>query len=173
MPIRATELGWILETNAMGYALGLTQAGLLAHRYWGTRLPAATDYPPAPEPVGASSFDSRAHLTPEEYPCRGGIRYIDPCLKVAFADGVRDLVLRFARATIDNGAIPELQIELVDACYPFKVTLIYRIHEAYDLVERSATITTTGDAPIAVERAWSAQWHVPKGHDYQLSHLTG
>jgi alpha-galactosidase len=173
MPIIATDNGWILATNATGYALGLTQAGLLAHRYWGARLPAATDYPTTPEPVGASSFDSRAHLTPEEYPGHGGIRYVDPCLKLAFADGVRDLVLRFGRATIDDGEIPELRIELVDAFYPFQVTLIYRVYEAYDLIERAVTLSNTGDATIVLERAWSAQWHLPAGHDYHLSHLTG
>ncbi len=42
MPIHTTEQGWVLETHAAGYALGVNRAGLLAHRYWGARLPYPT-----------------------------------------------------------------------------------------------------------------------------------
>ena len=44
MPIHTTEQGWVLETAATGYALGLNQAGLLVHRYWGARLMTPGDY---------------------------------------------------------------------------------------------------------------------------------
>ena len=39
MAIRALENGWVLETRETSYALGLNQAGLLTHRYWGMKLP--------------------------------------------------------------------------------------------------------------------------------------
>ncbi len=49
MPLHATDRGWVIETQTTGYALGVNNAGLLAHRYWGTRLPRADHYPPAPD----------------------------------------------------------------------------------------------------------------------------
>src|SRR5690349_211985 len=121
MPIATTESGWVLETLSTGYALGLNAAGLLVHRYWGARLPAADDYPPPPISSGWASFNGAAQLDPEEYPAYGGIKYIEPCLKVTFADGVRDLLLRFDSAEVDAGA-DELHIHLRDTAYPLGVT---------------------------------------------------
>jgi alpha-galactosidase len=173
MPIHTTEQGWILETETTAYALGLNAAGLLAHRYWGPRLPYPEDYPAAPDPRPWASFNGAAQRTPEEYPAYAGTKYIDPCLKLTFADGVRDVVLQFDRAEAQEDATPELQLHLRDAYYPVRLTLRYRVHEAYDLVERSATLTNDGDTPVTVERIWSAQWHLPPGDDYRLTHLTG
>lgn len=173
MPIQATDRGWILETRTTAYALGLNDAGVLAHRYWGARLPYAEDYPAAPNPGGWVSFNGPSQLTPEEYPGYAGLTYIEPCLKVTFDDGVRDVVLRFDRADVRDGDVPELEIRLRDAAYPLQVTLRYRVHEAHDLIERSASLTNTGSTPVIVERVWSAQWHLPPGDGYRLSHLTG
>lgn len=173
MPIHAAERGWVLETANTGYALGLNEAGLLAHRYWGARLPNVGDYPPAPSPNEWASFNRPAQLTPEEYPGYEDMKYIDPCLKVTFADGVRDVVLRFEAAEVIEGEMPELRVHLRDTYYPLRVTLNYRVHEAYDLIERYVTATNLGETPILIERIWSAQWHLPRGESYRLSHLTG
>ena len=51
--------------------------------------------------------------------------------------------------------------------------LYYRVHEAYDLIERWVTVKNGGETPIVLERIWSAQWHLPRGVDYRLSHVTG
>ena len=173
MPIYATEHGWVLETHNTGYALGLNPAGLLTHRYWGARLPAVDDYPPPPSPRDWASFNRPAQLTPEEYPGYEDIKFTDPCLKVTFADGVRDVVLRFDSAQVTEGETPELRLRLRDAHYPFTVTLHYRVHAAYDLIERFVTATNLGETPITLERIWSAQWHLPRGEGYRLTHVTG
>jgi alpha-galactosidase len=172
MPIATTESGWVLETQSTGYAFGLNPAGRLIHCYWGTRLPQLGDYPAPSSSEGWASFNGPAQLEPEEYPGYGGASYIDPCLKVTFADGVRDLVLLFDSAQVDDGA-SELHIYLRDAAYPFRVTLHYRVHADYDLIERWVTATNDGDAPIAIERIWSAQWHMPLDEEYRLTHLSG
>ncbi|HNP71757.1 MAG TPA: alpha-galactosidase [Kouleothrix sp.] len=173
MPIHATEHGWVIETDATGYALGLNPAGLLAHRYWGARLNDPADYPAAPDPLGWASFNHPAQLTPEEYPGHAGHKFAEPCLKLAFADGVRDVVLRFEAAEVLPGDTPELRVRLRDSAYPLAVTLHYRAHERYDLIERWATVRNDGDAPVTLERVWSAQWHLPPGDTYRLTHLTG
>ncbi|MFL5733852.1 MAG: alpha-galactosidase [Chloroflexia bacterium] len=175
MAILASEHAWVLETKASGYAFGLNEAGLLAHRYWGPRLPRLADYPAAPNPAFWASFESPAQRTPEEYPGHGGIKFIDPCLKVTFANGVRDVVLRFAGYDLRDGPrdTSELQVHLKDRDYPLRVTLHYRVHEAYDLVERWATVANDDTAPIWIRRVWSAQWHMPTGVDYRLTHVSG
>lgn len=173
MPITMTDRGWVLETRTTGYALGLDEAGLLAHRYWGPRLSGPADYPPAPEPAAWASFNNPAQLTPEEYPGYEDMKFVEPCLKLSFADGVRGTVLRFASAEVHDGDAPELRIHLRDAAYPLRVTLHYRVHADYDLIARWVTAANEGDAPITIERIWSAQWHLPPGDTYRLSHLTG
>ncbi len=157
----------------MGYACGVNPAGLLANRYWGPRLPCLADYPPAPDPAFSASFESPAQRTPEEYPGHGGLKYIEPCLTVTFADGVRDLALQFAGAAVAETLLPELRLTLRDRDYPFEVVLHYRVHEASDLIERWATVSNRGDTPLDLLRVWSAQWHPPAGTDYRLTHLSG
>ncbi len=172
MPIDAAENAWILEMKSAAYALAVDPAGVLAHRYWGPRLPYREDYPPASSPHSWASFDMASNLTREEYPCYAGTRYVEPCLKVTFCDGVRDVVPRFTHAELD-GDNATLRLHLRDAYYPFEITLHYRAHVAYDLLERWATLTNQGDAPVVLERAWSAQWHLPPGEHYRLTHLAG
>ena len=173
MPIRTITQGWVLETQTTAYALGMNDAGRLSHRYWGIRLPYLEDYPSATNPGGWASFNGPAHLTPEEYPAYGGLSYIDPCLKVTFADGVRDLVLQIDANKQADASQTELAIHLRDVYYPLLVTLHYRIHPHYDLIERWVTLHNEGDTPITLERVLSAQWHLPTSGNYRLSHVNG
>ncbi len=91
MPIHTLQDRWIPETDHTGYAFGLNNVGLLANAYSGERL---SDCPAAPIP-SICPFEPQSHLTREEYPAHGGVKYTDPCFKLKFADGVRDVVLRF------------------------------------------------------------------------------
>src|SRR5260221_10218842 len=104
MTIYTSPCGWVLETQSIGYAFGLNPAGRLIHSYWGARLPQIDDYPVPSSSEGWASFNGPAQLEPQEYPGYGGANYIDPCLKVTFADGVRDLLLQFDSADVDHGA---------------------------------------------------------------------
>lgn len=171
MPIHARPDFWILETQHSAYACGLNQAGRLAHAYWGARLPHADDYPAPPNAAPYASFNGPEHRTPHEYPAWAGLDYSEPCLKLHFADGVRDAVLVFDSA--EQPGPEELRLTLRDAHYPLRLTLVYRVHSAFDLIERHAELTNLGDAPITLERAFSACWHLPPGEGYHLRHLNG
>ena len=173
MPIQMDAQGWALELTHSAYVLGLDSAGRLVHRYWGPRLPRTEDYPSAPVVKAWASFNGEAHLTLQEYPVYGGPDYTDPCLKLRFHDGVRDVVLRFESAETPLGDVPELCIHLRDEVYPLRVSLHYRLHEAHDLIERWVTLHNLGDAPIHLERVFSAQWHLPPGRAYTMRHMTG
>jgi alpha-galactosidase len=173
MPIRAIAQGWALETNTTGYALGINKAGRMANRYWGAHLPYADDYPIATETHGWASFNGPTHLTSEEYSGYAGVSYVQPCLKVTFADGVRDVVLNLDMVEQSGDPQTELYIRLHDAYYPLSVTLHYRVHADYDLVERWVTVTNDGETSITLERIFSSQWHLPRGTEYRLTHVNG
>jgi len=170
MPISLHNSLFILETDRTAYAFGLNQAGLLAHSYWGERLPFLDDYPVPPNPGAWGPFNNPSQLTPEEYPGYEDMKYVEPCLKVTQADGVRDISPRFEDCEIDAET---LRITLRDGVYPLRVTLHYRVIAAYDLIERWATLTNDGAVPMTIERAFSAQWHLPTGDHYRLTHLHG
>ncbi|MDZ4770589.1 MAG: alpha-galactosidase [Chloroflexota bacterium] len=170
MPVYQTAHGWVLETRTSGYALGINAAGRVAHRYWGARLPYAADYPPPIDSNGWASFNAGDQIVPGEYPAWAGASYVEPCLKATFADGVRDVVLRYSDAAIDDET---LTVTLHDAHYPLMVRLHYRVHAAYDLIERWVTLTNSGADVIQLDRVWSAQWHVPPSAGYRLTHLSG
>ncbi|MFV9506029.1 MAG: alpha-galactosidase [Oscillochloridaceae bacterium umkhey_bin13] len=173
MPITATHDGWLIETAHTAYVLGINPAGALTHAYWGPRLPDPGDYPAPPNPGPWSAFNNPGQLTPEEYPVYADLKFIEPCLKLSFADGVRDLRLSFGATTLDPDPVPTLQITLHDPTYALVVTLHYRAHERYDLIERSATISNQGTVPVHLERVWSALWHLPTHGRYRLRHMVG
>ena len=171
MPIFANEQGWVLETRNTGYALVVSGARRPLHRYWGVRLPYPEDYPVVSDARSWASFNASAHRTPEEYPTYAGASYIDPCLKATFADGVRDVVLQVE--AVESATQEELHIRLRDIYYPFLVVLHYRVYPDYDLIERWVTVMNEGDTPVTLERVLSAQWHLPRGSDYRLTHVNG
>jgi alpha-galactosidase len=174
MPITAQDQTWILETDHTAYTFGLNAFGLLTHAYWGPRLLAPEDYPPPPTGMSWASFNNPPHLTPEEYPAYHEMKFIEPCLKVTFANGARDAALRFQSAHIKPGdGETSLHISLRDRTQPFEVLLTYTLYEGHDLIGRSATLVNHGTEPVLVERMWSAQWHLPVGDSYRFSHLTG
>jgi alpha-galactosidase len=173
MPIHTSTNYWVLETRHTAYAFGLNKANLLSHCYWGKRLPFVKDYPAPFEPEHWASTDGYDHFIPEEYPGYAGTKYIDPVLKVTFADGVRDVVLEFQDFQTSASPQPTLALCFKDSYYPLQVTLHYRIHEEYDLIERWTTLENLGTDPILVERAFSAKWTMPQGDDYSLTHMYG
>ena len=58
----------------------------------------------------------------EEFPACEGSRYFEPGIALAFADGVRDLRLRFAGAEVDEDR-DIIQVRLEDPQYPISVIL--------------------------------------------------
>ncbi|HPH97387.1 MAG TPA: alpha-galactosidase [Anaerolineaceae bacterium] len=173
MPIFRHNSLWILETAASGYAFGLNPAGLLAHAYWGPRLPFPSDYPLPPNPAPWASFNGAGQLTPEEYATYAGPKYTDPSILLTLPDGVRDLVLTYEDEQIVPSPQPELHLHFRDAHYPVKLTLHYRLYEDCDLIERWVTLSNQGPEPLIISRLFSALWNLPPGDNYRLTHLTG
>lgn len=173
MPINCLNQTWILETVNTGYALGINADGLLAHSYWGVRLPRLEDYPSPPIGEKWASFNNAAHLTPEEYPTPHGMKFTQPGIMVRFADGVRDFWVRFDSFEILHSSTSELCLHFQEEHYPVRLSLHYRLFETEDLIERWVSITNSGNEPVELQRILSASWNFPPWNRYRISYLTG
>jgi alpha-galactosidase len=65
-----------------------------------------------------------------------------------------------------------LSVTLADIHYPFAVTLHYRVHEEFDILERWQTAENLGTEPIVLERFYSAEFVLP-GNGYRSINFNG
>ncbi|MGA7244802.1 MAG: glycoside hydrolase family 36 N-terminal domain-containing protein, partial [Terracidiphilus sp.] len=78
-----------LDGGNVTYAFGVNTRGELQQLYWGGRL-GVTDHIPQAIPAREwASFDSSYSTTPQEYAGWGAGLFVEPALKVTFADGNR------------------------------------------------------------------------------------
>jgi alpha-galactosidase len=158
-----------LDGGNVTYAFGVNSRGELQQLYWGGRL-SGTDHVPAAIPKReAASFDSSYTTTPQEYAGWGAGLFVEPGLKVTFADGNRDLVLHYDH---HESATDGFNIVLKDIKRQVFVTLHYAIDPGSGILSRSATIENKEEQPITIEQAAAAAWSIPAGH-YTLDYLTG
>ncbi|HVU68952.1 MAG TPA: alpha-galactosidase [Ktedonobacteraceae bacterium] len=157
---------WALVTERSTYALGVTETGLVHNLHWGQRLTSLADVSLAASLRAHSSQDPLPGALSEEYPAFGGLRYGELAARVEFADGVRDLDLRYERfeLAVEADSLPCLTLYLRDSQYPLTVALRYQVDVAHDLIIRSATFLNAGEAPVRLERAFSAAWHLPPNY---------
>ena len=164
--VNEEKLIFSLETDATTYSFAIDDKGLLRHLYWGKRL-ANVDDLEVPTINEISSNDPAIHITPEEYPVFGGLRYKEHCLKVRFADGVRDLVYVYKKYKLVEKNT--LEIHLKDSCYNFGIVLRYVVHANENLIERSCKVVNEMDEDVVVEAIYSGQLHI----SHQNLTLTG
>ncbi len=161
-----------LTGGAAEYDIGIDDDGYVRPAYWGAAIgpagPVALPALPPPPVVGA--MDPHSSVTAQEYPGQGGGIVTDPGIKVAFADGNRDLVLKYRSHQIDGNT---LTIELMDILRPFSVTLRYVVDEETGIVGRSATARNDGPAPVRIDQIAAATLTLPHQPDYRLSYLSG
>ena len=161
---------FLLETDHTSYVFGVNENGALQNIYWGGRVTRAEDFRPARTVENHASFESREGQSPEEYPGWGGMQYAEPCLKVTFGDGVRDVALRYDSHEL---GVESVTVHLKDISYRLHVDLVYRVFPANDVIRRYAKITNETGQPVTIESAQSAVWYLPAGDGYRLSYLSG
>jgi len=159
-----------LDGGNSTYALGVNEHGELQPLYWGGRIGAHDVVPPAHSLPEVASFDSPYTTTPQEYAGWGAGLFTEPALKVTFADGNRDLVLHFVRATKNTPQAVDVQLK--DISREIYVTLRYSIDPDTGILARSADIENREKQPVVIEQAAAAQWTLPPAR-YTLSYLTG
>jgi alpha-galactosidase len=164
---------FVLETTRTSYVLGVNEQNEVQLVHWGGRLARDADLEPARTREGYS-FESRAGLSEIEYPGWGGLRFAEPCLKATFADGVRDVVLKYASHEIRDNT---LVLHLKDITYDLGVELVYRVFPAHDIVAKHATIRNGTSSPVVLESAASGvfhmPFHLPNDRIFRLTHLAG
>ncbi len=160
---------WLLESGDSAYAFGLDEAGVLAHCYWGARLPNANDYPRPISPDRWDAFEPPAHRTSHEIGTGERGAYSERTIDITFSNRERGFAPRFKSASITGDT---LDIVLVDAFHPFEARVRYTIL-APNLFERSISVTNTGSQAIKLERLLSASFNLPGTRPYAMTHLDG
>ena len=164
---------FVLETERTSYVLGVNEQNEVQLAYWGARLQRDADLDPVRTRAGYA-FESEAGQSEIEYPGWGGLRFAEPCLKVTFADGVRDLVLKYASHEVQGD---RLVLHLKDIEYDLGVDLAYRVFPRHDIVAKQATIRNGTTGAVVVESAASGVWYMPyrlpSDRTYRLTHLAG
>jgi alpha-galactosidase len=160
-----------LDGGNTTYVFGVNPHGELQQLYWGGRLAMGDKFPQAePKPEWAS-FDGSYNTTPQEYAGWGQGLYVEPALKISFADGNRDLVLHYVSHTARENGL-DVELRDVDPKHPVKVVLHYQMDPVSGILARSATIRNEGAEPFTIEQAAAAGFALPAG-DYMLNYLTG
>ncbi|HEY1984674.1 MAG TPA: alpha-galactosidase [Terracidiphilus sp.] len=158
-----------LDSKNVSYAFGVNGRGELQQLYWGGRLGDHDAIPPARPMREWASFDSSYTNTPQEYAGWGAGLFVEPALKISFANGNRDLVLHYESHTVKSDG---LDVVLKDIERKIYVTLHYSIDADSGILGRSATIENREPQPVTVEQAAAAAWSLPAAH-YSLNYLTG
>jgi alpha-galactosidase len=159
-----------LDGGNSTYAFGVNERGELQTLYWGGRISPRDNVPPAQSNPEWASFDSSYTTTPQEYASWGAGLFTEPALKVTLADGNRDLVLHFVKATPNDAQ--SLEILLKDISREVYVTLHYSIDSETGILARSASMENREKQPIVIDQAAAAQWTLPPAR-YTLNYLTG
>ncbi len=160
---------WVLESGETSYVFGVNERSELQHVYWGKRIWRDQDWKPAHSFPQWDGVDPSTNTTPEEYPGWGGLRFFEPCVKIALADGVRDQVLKYASYEIHED---ELTVRLRDVSYDVQVDLAYRVYPE-GVLRKQTTIRNQTRQALTVESAQSGVWHLPAAQGYRLSYLSG
>lgn len=166
----AEEQIFEIRTRRTSYVFGIGSGGTVQHLYWGEPV-AARECASLLKPWLHSSFDAEVNRDKEEYGGWGGSHYAEPCLKVKFAGGVRDLKLRYAGH--DILAEDRLIVRLADADYRLRAEIGYRVSGEHDLIEREVTVYNDEEQPVRIDQIMSAAWSVPAMPSARLTHVTG
>jgi alpha-galactosidase len=173
---------WLIRLGSTAYAFGLADEGTaLRHLYWGADagdMPALRDSDPAERALTWSDE------TPDEYLPWTSARYDEPSLKVDYVDGTRVTEWRYSGQRIirDAGHVT-VEVDFTDEPYGLRVTLFYRAHDGFDVLERWAQISATTQ-PVTLRQAYSANWWLagpgqrgvsgrPGGQSWRLRYLRG
>lgn len=160
---------WVINSGEASYVFGVNQRDELQSIYWGKRIWRDQDWSAVKSYPQWDGVDPSTNTTPEEYPGWGGLRFFEPCLKATFADGVRDVVLKYASHEIRGD---ELIVTLKDIGGGLAVDLRYKVYSG-GILSKSAVVRNTSNAVVTLESAQSGAWLLPAADDYHLSYLAG
>lgn len=159
---------FVLETENTHYVFGIDPAGYNRHLHWGAKCDPA-DY--AFTEIGdENSNHSRLDEYRQELTPFGSTMYRTCDLKAQFADGCREVALRYTGYRLEDDT---LRVAFADAYYPLQVRLGYRVYPGLDIIKRWVEVENTGSAPISFERLFSAGFSLPGMDSYTFENTNG
>jgi len=168
---------FLLQTNKSTYAVHIDSQDRLLHLYWGPKLTDVRDLPTVENLRNCRKVEQAAPAVFLEYAgkdCRTdnweGSSVVRSVLDITFADGTRNVELRYHSYTIDNET---LTITLVDELFCLFVDLEYQLWPDMDLVGRRTRIRNCGEMPLTIDSVFSALWRLPRRGKYRLTHMSG
>ena len=159
---------FVLETENTHYVFGIDQAGYNRHLHWGAKCDPA-DYAFA-EIGDENSNHSRLDEYRQELTPFGSTMYRTCDLKAQFADGCREVALRYTGYRLEDDT---LRVAFEDAYYPLQVRLGYRVYPGLDIIKRWVEVENTGTVPIRFERLFSAGFSLPGMDPYTFENTNG
>jgi alpha-galactosidase len=157
-----------LDGAGVTYAFGVNGEGQLQSLYWGSALSSEDRLPAAVSVPENSSNEMPVTLTPFEFPGFGGGLTVEPALKVTFADGVRDLVLRYVSHQLDQDRIV---VRMKDVSRAVHVTLTYAMDATTGILARSVVVENRTSSWIQLDQLAAASLSLPYRDDYRLRTL--
>lgn len=158
---------WSISAGELHYVLKVADDGSLVNVHFGGRA----EFREPLQVGGHFPFEPGLHLLREEYSTFGGLRFMEPCLKVELPSGVRDCVLKYeSHKLVDEN---ELSITLKDIGYNLRVDLHYRAYPEYSVVTRWAEIRNAGPEPVIIEEALSGAVSLPRRSCWRITMLAG
>ncbi|MEM0482271.1 MAG: alpha-galactosidase [Nitrososphaerota archaeon] len=162
-----SEKLWSISAGALHYVMKVADDGSLVNVHFGGRA----EFGESIRLGGHFPFEPGLHLLREEYSTFGGLRFMEPCLKVELPGGVRDCVLKYeGHRIIDEN---ELSITLKDIGYNLQVDLHYRAYPEYNVVARWAEIHNAGPEPVILEEVLSGAVSLPRRSSWRMTFLAG
>ena len=156
-----------IVSGDMQYALCAGPGGA-AHLHWGAVCPAEDfEEPPLRE---ENSNHAPLDFIKTEYIPYGGTMYREYALKCSFSNGCRETALKYSGAEINGGT---LEITLEDESCGLEVRLIYICRESCSIIERRAVIKNLSGGDILIEKAASAELHLPGEEEYEITNANG
>lgn len=156
-----------LETENYQYVFCAGKSGVY-HLHWGGKCQ-INDFG-ATELSEKNSNHSVLDFTKTEYVPFGGTMYRECALKCVFDDGCRDTVLEYEGCDIKPDRI---EITMKDPKYGLRVTLVYKLFDKSDIIERYAVIKNESDKNIELEKAASAEINLPGERAYTIINSNG
>lgn len=155
---------WILDTKSMTYRIAISGDRLNAY-YYGPRL--------AQSDRNGSKLNIAGGA---EVPVRGNTVWGTPALEAVFADGVRDIELKYESSEMYvQGGYQVLKVVQKDNFYPLQITSYYRVLPEYDIIEKWLEVKNTDGKKgkdILIENLQSGSLWLPAAN-YDLTHLSG
>lgn len=159
-----------LDGGKVTYAFGINERGQVQSLYWGERL-GDNDSPGRPLSLrDHSSVDLSSSVTPQEFPSQGGGMFAEPALKLAWPDGVRDVVLVYVSHRATDGG---LTLRLKDIRRELFVELRYVMDPDTGMLGRSAVVENRDRTAVRIDQLAAAALTLPVEEDYRLHYLTG